>query len=379
MISAYAPTLENTVRNPDETHIFYEQLSSLINSIKQRDGLIIGGDLNAKTKLQVSEMENQLAVGKYAKSKVNENGNLLTEFCKLHNLLITNTIFKHKPSHQTTWTSPLPPSFPRKNPYRNQMDYVLLRKNMNSEIFHSRSINSNFARSDHKPVIAKIQIKCTYTKKATGTRSFNLSKFQNTQVAENYMKQVNEIIKTQTSTTSNQEECNNIIKALKASAEKNLGYNHKETKSRDPKILHLSSIQKDISIKLNSIKDEQRRKLLKKERNKIMTQIHNIIKNEKNDNVKYALEDLGRNENDTMKMYEAVKKIKRLAPKEKLIIKTKEGITSNEKKQSEIIAKYFKNIFYTNATPMQNVLPTPINVNTIHIIRNKKSSMDSKK
>ena len=102
LISAYAPTLENTVRNPDETHIFYEQLSSLINSIKQRNVLIIGGDFNAKTKLQVSEMENQLVVGKYAKNKVNENGNLLIEFCKLHNLLITNTIFKHKPSHQTT-------------------------------------------------------------------------------------------------------------------------------------------------------------------------------------------------------------------------------------------------------------------------------------
>ena len=68
----------------------------------------------------------------------------------------------------------------------------------------------------------------------------------------------------------------------------------------------------------------------------------------KNSNVKYALEDLERNENDIMKMYEAVKKIKRLAPKEKLIIKRKEGLTSNEKKQSEIIAKYFENIFYTN-------------------------------
>ena len=212
---------------------------------------------------------------------------------------------------------------------------------MNSKIFDSRSFNINFTRSDHKPVIAKIQIKWTYTKKATGTRSFNLSKLQNTQVAENYMKHVNGLIGTQTSTTSNQEECNNIIKALKASAEKNLGYNHKEQKSRDPKILHLLSIQKDINIKLNSIKDEQKKKLLKKERNKIMTQIHNIIKNEKNDNIKYALEDHERNENDTMKMYEAVKKIKRLAPKEKLIIKTKEGRTSNEKKQSEIIAKYF--------------------------------------
>ena len=39
------------------------------------------------------------------------------------------------------------------------------------------------------------------------------------QIAENYMKQVNEIIKNQISITSNQEEWNNI-KALKATAEK---------------------------------------------------------------------------------------------------------------------------------------------------------------
>ena len=147
---------------------------------------------------------------------------------------------------------------------------------MNSKIFDSRSFNGNFRRSDHKPVIAKIQIKWMYTKKATCTRSFNLRKLQNTRVAENYMKQVNKIIKNQTSTTSNQEEWNSIIKALKASTEKNLGYNHEEIKSRDPELLHLSSIQKDTNIKLNSIKDEQKKKLLKKERNKIMTQIHNI-------------------------------------------------------------------------------------------------------
>ena len=145
------------MRNPDETHIFYEKLSSLINSIKQRDALTIGGDFNAKTKLQVSEMENQLVVGKYSKSNVKENGNLLIEFCKLYNLLITSTIFKHKPSRQTTWISTLPPTFPRKNPYRNQIDYILLRQNITSKIFDSRSFNSNFTRSGHKPVIAKIQ------------------------------------------------------------------------------------------------------------------------------------------------------------------------------------------------------------------------------
>ena len=79
-----------------------------------------------------------------------------------------------------------------------------MRKNTNSKIF-------DFTRSDHKPVIAKIQIKWTYTKKATGTRSFNLSKLQNTQVAENYMKQVKRNIKNETSTTSKTRENGTIF------------------------------------------------------------------------------------------------------------------------------------------------------------------------
>ena len=54
------------------------------------------------------------------------------------------------------------------------------------------------------------------------------------------MKQVNKIIKKQTRTTSHQDEWNNITKALEVSAEKNVSYKHKEIKSRDPKILHLS-------------------------------------------------------------------------------------------------------------------------------------------
>ena len=109
-----------------------------------------------------------------------------------------------------------------------------------------------------------------------------------------------------------------------------------------------------------------------------MTQIHNIIKYEKNGNIKYTLQDLERNENDTMKMYEAVKKIKRLTPKEKLIIKIKEGLTSNEKKvvrnHSKILQKHFLHKRNTKAERITNT-----DINTIHIIRNKKSSMDSKK
>ena len=70
-----------------------------------------------------------------------------------------------------------------------------------------------------------------------------------------------------------------FVKALKTSAEKNLGYNHKQKKSRGPNIQPLSLIYNDINMKFDSIKDEQ--EITKKQRNKIMTQTHNIIKNGK--------------------------------------------------------------------------------------------------
>ena len=133
-------------------------------------------------------------------------------------------------------------------------------KNRNSKIFDSRSFNSNITRSNHKPVVAEIQIKWTYTKKAACTKFSNLSKLQNLQITKNYVKQVNEMIKNKKSTAANQEGWNNIIKALKTSAEKNLGCNHEDRISRDANILSHSSIQKDIYIKLNSNKDEQKKK-----------------------------------------------------------------------------------------------------------------------
>ena len=75
-----------------------------------------------------------------------------------------------------------------------------------------------------------------------------------------------------------------------------------------------------------------------------------------------------------MKMYEAVKKIKQFAPKEKLIAKTKEGHTSKKRIHSKILREHFLHKRNTNAERINN-----IDVKTIHIIKNKKISMDSKK
>ena len=59
-----------------------------------------------KIEHSVNETMLNKTIGSYAKSKINQNGENLMEFCSLLNLLITNTFFKNKPIHQTTWQSP---------------------------------------------------------------------------------------------------------------------------------------------------------------------------------------------------------------------------------------------------------------------------------
>ena len=83
----------------------------------------------------MSEVENQLAVGKYRqKTRQTKIG--------IHLMNSVNLIidFKYQPSRQTTWISPLPSISPRKNPYRNQIDYSLVRKIINSKVFDTRSL-----------------------------------------------------------------------------------------------------------------------------------------------------------------------------------------------------------------------------------------------
>ena len=62
-----------------------------------------------------------------------------------------------------------------------------------------------------------------------------------------------------------------------------------------------------------------------------MTQIHNIIKNEKNNYIKYALQDLEINENDTVEMYEAVKKSNDWHSQKNRLSKQKKDLPQNKK------------------------------------------------
>ena len=168
IISVYAPTLESTRKSPEETINFYNDLNTVINLVKSRDTLLICGDFNAKAKpkndvIQEIFMKN---IGKYGKGELNENGQYLLEFAKQNDLRLTNTFFKHKPCHRTTWECPnrinehidSRSGNIRRNPYRNQIDYILIRNKNSIKLYDSRSYGGMRTTSDQKPVIADIEI-----------------------------------------------------------------------------------------------------------------------------------------------------------------------------------------------------------------------------
>ena len=98
---------------------------------------------------------------------MNENGRILLEFAKRNDLRLTNTYFKHKSSHRTTWVCPQRKNIhtdtksgkTRRNPDRNEIDYILIKNKNNVNIFYSRSYGGMSAKSDHKPVITELEIK----------------------------------------------------------------------------------------------------------------------------------------------------------------------------------------------------------------------------
>lgn len=83
---------------------FYEDLEGIINATSRRHILTIAGDLNAKT--GTGHIDYPDNIGRYGKGEINQNGRYLAEMLHRTDMYLTNTTFKHKMSHRTTWEAP---------------------------------------------------------------------------------------------------------------------------------------------------------------------------------------------------------------------------------------------------------------------------------
>ena len=148
----------------------------------------------------------------------------------------------------------------------------------------------------------------------------------------------------------------------KQPAENTISYVNKFRKSINEDVKELSLLQGNIKIQIESCINEENRAFLKIYRNRILTEIHYIIKNEENEKIKQTTAELEKMKNENNKMREAVKRIRQLRPPQKLLIKGKNGLTANPAEQSKIIAEYLKETFHKNKQPRTIIPPTGITI-----------------
>ena len=125
--------------------------------------LIIVGDINAK--IGLGHHDYPECIGRYGKGKINSNGKHLTEFTLWNYLFLTNTKFKHKMCHRTTWIGPERRNeFKdkngkiRRNTFRNKIDYMLIKRRDLPSVRNSCSYGGIGLNTYHELVKAELQI-----------------------------------------------------------------------------------------------------------------------------------------------------------------------------------------------------------------------------
>ena len=126
MVQAYAPTSDAMDEEKEE---FYNQLQDTVSSCNRNGMTVVMGDLNAKVGNNNTKREE--VMGKFGVGVMNDNGEMLCDFCSANGFIITGTIFPHKDIHKLTWRSPDGRTV-------NQIEYVLVNGNIRTSISDTR-------------------------------------------------------------------------------------------------------------------------------------------------------------------------------------------------------------------------------------------------
>ena len=192
-------------------------------------------------------------MGKFGKDKLNNNGEHLLQMASRNELILTNTLFEHKMAHRTTWTAPEKHTTTRRNPVRNQIDYIMIRSAHRCFLQDARSYNGTEVYSDHSLVISKMDINWYKKTKHNSKRckKINLEKLRDIETRDKYKQSVEAKIKSLNNDDmelSVQDKWNNINKACKDASEEILGFIQPSNKcaTDSPEIKILSQEQKEL-------------------------------------------------------------------------------------------------------------------------------------
>ena len=175
IVMCYAPT--NNAEEDDKGS-FYAELQSVVDKVPGRDMLTLMGEKNAKVGSNKTDRERE--VGRHGLGDMNENGEMLADFCALNNLVIGGTLFPHHCQHKATWISP-------DHQTENQIDHIIIRQRWRTSLQDVRARRGADIGSDHHLVIAKLKVRLSARKRQPNPRvRFNVGKFRKQDVKQDF-------------------------------------------------------------------------------------------------------------------------------------------------------------------------------------------------
>ena len=168
----------------------------------------------------------------------------------------------------------------RRNRYRNQIDFILLRNSNKNLVTNSRSHGNLKTNTDHKLVRMSMSLKLykcysktqtlnTYDTRKLISSNQTKNKYQEKQ-KELYIQSIDKI-----NNKSPQEIWNAVVgSSIKAANEIIPSEKKKKHKSNSEKIRELSNHQKELKNKINSLNAKHEIRECRRERNKVMKELH---------------------------------------------------------------------------------------------------------
>ncbi|KAK2183596.1 hypothetical protein NP493_305g00028 [Ridgeia piscesae] len=123
---------------------------------------ILMGDLNAKIGSDNSGYEE--VMGRQGLGKMNENGEMLADFCAFNNMIIGGSVFSHRRMHKATWVSP-------DHRTENQIDHICIGRKFTRSMQDVRVQRGAHAVSDHHLVLARTKMKLKKSEVKRSTRT----------------------------------------------------------------------------------------------------------------------------------------------------------------------------------------------------------------
>jgi len=362
IVCCYAPTLQRSTSNPQEADRFYALLHEVVQSSKRRDELWLLGDFNAKVGSSVPGSNSP--VGCFSKHvSTNSNGERLVELCEDNNLVLTNTIFKHRMEHRSTWFSD-GLRYPDGKPVRNMIDFVIMKRSSLTQVTDSRSYGGFTTRSDHHPVIADISVALSRQRSAPRSQELCFKRYNppSTQSIRSYNNKIEQQLPNlpQLSSVEDLDTCwQGFVSICHQAAEESFGLvtpGAKPKKSSNPLVASLSKKQKELHIQIQREGDASRKRSLKTDRNAILHQIKSILKEEGDQFWQSKADAVDAKLPDPRSYFNAVRNLRQLrgqssAPPPVRLADDNGNIVSDTSWNLKAFNDYFKSVFYRDGLP----------------------------